>query len=588
MIRNRILFVLCVALSFFETNAQSLIHKIPLEEQVVEASLIVEGKVIEKNAYFSSINNRIYTVNKIQVFRVFKGEEQFYVNVVTKGGSIGLNKQEVKPSLQLRENTVGVFFLEEDSNQFMDLKTTLNTYHAYSGLQGFYKYDEYKNLAANPFYSFTGIQDVFYTKLLEITNKNKELVDYSFSFERQAKGLLNLEINSLIPQEVRSGTGETVTITGVNFGESKGTIQFKNADNGGATFEEANDSAIQSWSNTSITVRVPSFAGTGKVEVITNDGSFIQSDNDLTVLSAELNSAFDTLPGEDFRAKLYDSDRQGGYTWTYNESFFDNTDAVDSFQRAVDAWVCATNISWLISDDQTAINGAEEDGVNLVTFKSGSETNFDEIDVNTLAVTITYYKGCQNGDTVTSYVDEVDMIFNADFNWYFEEGIPNEFENDFEGTATHELGHAHNLGHVIAPTNLMHFETASGPDSATTIDEDSEIGAELNYEFSKTSRLCGQRQVFDRACGDYEKIEIIDNENLVTIVNPIMDDLSIEISEIGNIEYSFLLYDMKGTLLKNETLFDLKETVSANFLRPGIYVAKIILGDKVYIQKLVK
>lgn len=589
MYKNQIFIILYIAFSIFKVNAQSLFHKTSFEEQVNHSSLIVEGKVIERKGYVSSINNHIYTINKIQVFRVFKGEEYSFVNVVTRGGSINLKKEEVTPSLQLRRNTVGVFLLEEDVNRFNDLETSLKNYHTYSGLQGFYKYNEYTDLASNPFNSFSNISDVFYSAITAITNKNVELVDYEFASERQSKSLLNSTITSFTPQAVRAGIGQTITITGTNFGNTRGIVQFRNADNGGATFEDVNDSAIENWSDTSITVAVPSLAGTGQIQVITNDGSFMQSGSDLIIESAELNSAFDSLPGEDFRAKVINSDLQGGYTWTYNESFFENTEAVDAFQRAIDSWVCLTNISWLVSEEQSTVNSAEEDGINIVAFKSGSENNFDQIDSNTLAVTITYYRGCQNGDTVTSYVDELDMIFNSDFNWYFGTGTPGTFQNDFQGTATHELGHAHSLGHVIAPNNLMHFETSSGIDSATReIDLDSEIGASLNYDFSKTSGLCGQREVLDRDCMDYEVLDITENEGIITIFSPITDDLFLQVNETGNFEYDLLLYSMNGSLLLNETLFGITETINTSFLSSGIYIVKVVIGSKVHVQKLVK
>ncbi len=589
MNKNQFFIILYLVLSSFQINAQSLFHKIPFEEQINNSSLIVEGKVVERKAYISSINNHIYTINKIQVFRVFKGEELPFINVVTRGGSINFKKEEVTPSLRLRKNFVGVFLLEEDANQFNDFSSSLKNYHTYSDLQGFYKYDEYRNQVASPFISFPNIQDSFYKTITAITNTNKEITDYSFAFERQSKGLVNANITGFTPQDVRSGIGETITISGTNFGDTRGIILFKNADNGGATFEEAVGSAIKNWSDTSITVAVPSFAGTGRIQVITNNVDFMESNDDLTILSAELNSAFESIPDEDFRAKLYNSDLQGGYTWTYNESFYENTEAVEAFQRAIDSWVCQTNISWLVSDEQSPINTAEEDGINIVIFKSGSDNSFDEIDSNTLAVTITYYRGCQNGDTVTSYVDELDMIFNSDFSWYFGDDTPSANENDFQGTATHELGHAHSLGHVIAPTNLMHFETPAGEDSATrVIDDDSKIGAILNYDFSKTSGLCGQRIVVDRACMDYELLDVTENEGLVTILNPITDNLNLEINEIGSPEYSFLLYDLNGALLISDTLFNLQETVNTSSLSNGLYVVKVVIGDKVSIQKVVK
>ena len=126
-----------------------------------------------------------------------------------------------------------------------------------------------------------------------------------------------------------------------------------------------------------------------------------------------------------------------------------------------------------------------------------------------MAVTFTYYTGCITEGEVTSYVEEVDITFSSDFRWNFGEGDPTGNENDFQGTATHELGHAHNLGHVIAPENLMHFQTDSGITSATrNIDEDSKIAAIISYDFSKEPGLCDQKVVSDRECGDGDILDI--------------------------------------------------------------------------------
>ena len=589
MIKNHIFILLCIALSISKIDAQSLLYKIPIEEQISQASLIIEGKVVDSKSYFSSINNRIYTINKIHVFRVFKGEELPYVNIVTKGGSIDLKKEEVKPSLQLRKGVTGVFMLEENSNQFVDFNSSLKIFQTYGDLQGFYKYDEYRNLVTSSYYSFTGIQDSFYEIITNNTKENKQLVDYSFSFEKQSKSLQTTNISSFEPQEVRAGTGQTITITGSNFGTTNGIIQFRNADNGGASFQDAFNSAIQSWTDTSITVRVPSFAGTGRIQIITDEGGFFQTDTDLTVLSAELNSEFSQFPEVDYRTKLYNSDRQGGYSWVFNNEFYLNSDAVDAFERAMDDWVCATGISWVISDNQSAIVGSNDEGINLVSFKSGTESSFDEIEPGILAVTTTYYLGCSLGDTVTSYVSEVDMTFNSDFNWYFGEdtnGI-GQFENDFQGTTTHELGHAHNLGHVIAPSNLMHFETDSGPDSATGIDDNSIAGAVLNYEFSKTPGLCDEDAVMDRDCGD-KSVIVYSKSDFVVIENPVRDFIKLAINEADALEYSFILYDMNGRVVKNEMLDNVSFNVDATDLNPGIYIAKVITGDDVKVQKIIK
>lgn len=597
MIKNICLIIICLFSALLSAEAQSLLYKIPIENQVEVSTLIVEGEVVSKKSYFSSINNHIYTVHKIKVYRAFKGDIQEYVNLVTKGGSIGLKREEIKPNIQLSIGDMGVFMLEDDSNEFVDFESELKNYYAYSNLQGFYKYDKFKNTVTNPYYIFSGIQTSFYEQLESMTSNNIELLDFDFPFERQGKSLATtVAISSFSPEEIRAGIGESITITGTDFGNEIGFVLFRDSDSSFGS-REAFDSAIQSWSNTEIVINVPSFAGTGRIEVITIDGDIVDSSEDLIVLSSELNAEFGAIPGVNFRPKLFNSDNQGGYTWTYNEEFFENAAAVASFERSIDSWVCTTRISWLIDEDLTNIRGTDDEGLNVVSFVGGSE-NTGEIQAGILAVTTTYYQGCQDGDGVISYASEIDMTFNSDFDWYFDEDTSNIglFQNDFQGTATHELGHAHNLGHVIAPTNLMHFETSSGIESATReIDENSEIGASLSLTFSKIRDSCVPRFIVDRDCLDDSTVETDNTETIFTenpiasIENPVGDFLIVRLRDLNALSYSFHVYNMNG----QEEFFDklttiVSDPIDVRSLSSGLYIVMIVVDTDIYIKKIIK
>jgi hypothetical protein len=77
-----------------------------------------------------------------------------------------------------------------------------------------------------------------------------------------------MAITSFSPGTSRAGTvvaGDQITINGNGFGASPGTVYFTNADDGGATFiSSSQPSDIISWSDNSITVKVPSAAGKGQ------------------------------------------------------------------------------------------------------------------------------------------------------------------------------------------------------------------------------------------------------------------------------------------------------------------------------------
>ena len=595
MKKNKLIFLILIIVYSYACS-QSLLYEIPVEDQINNSSLVIEGRVIKKKSYRSSINNNIYTVNTIQIYKVFKGVEQEYINFVTKGGTIGFEREVIKPSLQLKVNDVGFFILNEFEALPEVKEIGYDLFYAEADLQGFYKYNEVTNTVNNPYDTFESIDPVFYNFIENMIPKSIQILNYDFSANNSlsSKSLENPIISSFSPEEIRAGIGDLLTISGSDFGDEIGAVYFKNADNGGSSFEEIYVSDVILWENNTIVVQVPSFAGTGEVMVETALGDSVNSAEEIRILSSELNVEFDSFFEESFRAKLIDSDNNGGYTWTCNEDFKNNTEALDVFRRAIDTWVCTTGISWLISEDSSAITGAASDEINLVTFKSGSENNFDEISNGVLAVTTTYYSGCvSNTGEVTSVVSEIDMTFNEDSSWFYGEEKEDIgfFQNDFQGTATHELGHAHGLGHVIAPTNLMHFETSSGEDSATReIDEDSRIGAELNYLFSENTDLCGEEEVVSRDCMDYSQtiITTVDQEETVVINNPVDEELIIYVREFtdveANLNYELYIYDLSGRNIRGDIVSDFVEPIDVSTLSSGVYILKLIVGTEIFIK----
>jgi hypothetical protein len=85
-------------------TGQGLTYEVPLIEQVQNSSQIVEGKVIAKASYWDTAQGHIYTVNTVEVYKVFKGlPSTTLVEVITPGGTVGLSAELVTPSLELFE-----------------------------------------------------------------------------------------------------------------------------------------------------------------------------------------------------------------------------------------------------------------------------------------------------------------------------------------------------------------------------------------------------------------------------------------------------------------------------------------------------
>lgn len=84
-----------------------------LENKISVADAIIEGKVIEKESFWNQDHSSIYTYNKIEVHKVFKGRiDDKYISVITSGGIVDSSFQFTPHSHQLGKLTEGLFFLE--------------------------------------------------------------------------------------------------------------------------------------------------------------------------------------------------------------------------------------------------------------------------------------------------------------------------------------------------------------------------------------------------------------------------------------------------------------------------------------------
>ncbi len=547
----KIVVLITCFVGLFQIQGQQMLYKISIEEQIKESSLVIEGKVIEKRSYLNEQTNHICTLNKIEVLQKISGEfKEDYLYVISKGGTVGFNTEKVTPSLQLKKGSVGVFFLQSYKSKLKGFFGD-NIYKVYSDIQGFYKYETLSNKVVSPFFSFENTED-FYEVLSNLMQKPLQLQN---STPQKAKKSLSAKvINSFTPTTVRAGTGETIVINGADFGDAIGSVDFEDADQGGglANLRSVDNFSILSWSDSVIEVRVPSFAGTGKIRVVDQSGvnQFV-STNNLTVLSSESNITFDIDNNGEFdttvRIKLVNTNGVGGYTWTYNNEFKANSKAVVAFEKSVNNWICATGINWTIDEGSSSLNVATDDGVNLVRFVSPTASNSDEIEPGTLGVTISYFEGCElRSGEVVGYLSEVDMTFNSRPNWNFEEGLPSGAQVDFQGTATHELGHAHSMGHVIDEGQLMHFNTFFGENSATrSIDSNTLQGAKQNFEFSKTGNFCrGTSVIKSKTCDSLSINTFVERPKFIVF----QENNSIKVSSLSVVS-RLSIFDLNGRLL---------------------------------------
>ena len=496
-------------LAVFLANGQQQKTPITIESIFNESSMVFSGQVVDKQSYWDVDRKMIYTVHKVKVSKSFKGNQNEFQYVVSKGGTVGLQGVVIKPSVTIDKKSYGYFMVKmaaplqlEGFNKSNLLTEMIHTTASY------YDYDRITDIVNIPNQNHLSKQN--FEKKLKLFSKKKEIVldDFFQSIYLKQQAVVNdIEISSLSPASIVAGNKEILTITGSGFGDftsgsSYGVVSFKNSDSGGSTWKTCLKTQIVSWTDTQIRVEVPSDSGSGSIRITTaadidyESMQTIEIPYSINTLNYPSNGSDDEIfeypifhTGSsledilDSESNPYDNISNGQYVFTLNQDFYDNEKAKNSFEEGLIDWVCTTGLNFAIGDDTTTINEAESDFTNVVTFATS----------NSLGTTISYFDGCvindQDGNLAGVQISwrEIDIIFNIITDWGFDEVDPNQY--DFASTAKHELGHAMGFGHNINSTSLMHYASGRGP-GATSID-DYLVGAEQILARNISTALCG-------------------------------------------------------------------------------------------------
>lgn len=489
-------------LLYIQSFAQCMIYPVPLEERIQQSASIVLGSVSGQQCYTDKKTGLIYTQNKITVEAWLKGtrtDEE--VVIITLGGVDGNRAMLVEPALQLTNGNAYLFFMEPDNRtidhkQLRQSKPGLLQALPFADVQGALVMENYMyadRLAESPLTEASLLARIeSITRQKARTPLGKLFTARTAAREIGFRTEATNSVSGFSPGTVNSGTiepGDVLTITGTGFGAARGTgfVAFSNADDGGATLitpPVASD--YISWSNTSISVRVPRRAGSGTFVVVDNGGNNYPSPAALAVNFAHLsieNTFLNFASSTRQRYNLRNLNSSGGYTFTYNTTFNANSAATAAFQRALNNWRCGTGVNFRLNSTTTSIATAAGDGTNVVSFDAG-------LPAGVLARATSYFFAsginglCDQNNTVW-WATELDIVFNnppfAGFTWQFGPAAPSSSQFDFESVSLHELGHLHGLGHVIAPGDVMHFSLSNGVQSRTL------AGRDLNGGNSKMS-----------------------------------------------------------------------------------------------------
>ena len=210
-------------------------------------------------------------------------------------------------------------------------------------------------------------------------------------------------ITSVSPPGANCGIGETVTITGSNFGSVSGSVQFQKGDSQDTA--QVVQATVRTWSDTSIVVTVPLKAALF-VRVTTAGGA------------SSANYAYQTgFSTNGIRWVRFP------VTYRINENAESTTGEGAAIQRAMATWSGAGSRFRLAYGGVSTKTGHPLDGENTMSW--GPLPN------GVLGTNFSWYSGSQ-------YI-ESDIVFNSDlYTW----GDSTEYPVvDVESVALHELGH---------------------------------------------------------------------------------------------------------------------------------------------------
>ncbi len=591
----------------YMSQAQCTMVELPLSLRIGEADAVFEGRI--EGSRFESINGSIYTIYMVDIFKLFKGDiKNSKAEIVAPGGYMNGKVQHIEPNFHGSYGQTGIFTVTYRPDLLNE--TTHDRFYAFAADQSAITYNEEQGYGSDVFHRYHNIEQELYTPIHKHLGKEAKIVHpfNATSFISIPKydntQQATAEIYTVSPLTVRGGIGDTIKINGNGFGtfRNRAKIQFRNADDGGQTWITPPSSDVIKWTGNEIWVKVPGgnwftlssgfngAAGSGQLLITPESGPAVQTSQSITIrhsINARTLQTNQTNPPvfETFFPYLIDHNGLGGYTFRPSNSYKANNAAVDVFKRSLQTWRCGTRINFSYSDMVSTANCAKEDNINTIAMSSaGCPMPFQGVLAYTNSVWIN--QPCVGNDEKQYYtIMEIDLVVNKDINWNFTTDTIKNGKYDLQAVLTHELGHAHQLGHVIDSKKIMHY--AIGPNS---------FPRKLNL----TSDIFGGNQVIDTSmdlrCSAIEKTYrikqdecdinhpkahfILEEESMIEGCAP----LTVRFKNLSVNTPENYLWDTDGNGVNDEYI----ENPTKTFSQPGKYSVRLIVWRDDAIDTLIR
>ena len=419
-----------------------------------------------------------------------------------------------------------------------------------------------------------------------------------------------------------------MVITGLHFGNTEGTVYFRNANMGSPfAFMALNHYDIQSWSDNIIKLTVPGRvdsstflpdlppAGGGYFYIKTANGQEAYSTSQVYFRYTLANMSI-TSPYGKFRYDFKKVNVDGSLTFLLDTSIIHYPDPmfIPAIKRALADWVCETHVDFKIGGaDSGHITTPEYSVIYLADALSDphfvGETYRNTITCsNSIDPTIPYIVV----PAIKIGILRNPAVINSHFFWWLDtlynvttDSVPTNGIDLFE-LLHHEFGHASGEAHTTDSQDLMYFSQSPGwrqewlrrgirfYDANGGIDVVKKSAYFNSYSFG-----CSGYNMPEASSGSclpgWDLVPILYNKmfNIKIFPNPLNNALL-------NITYQ-LQQDMPVKIeildITSRTVFSKKENKNAgpqidqinlDNIAVGIYMIKISIGDKLDIQKLVK
>lgn len=415
---------------------------------------------------------------------------------------------------------------------------------------------------------------------------------------------------------VSGGKGDILTVTGLNFGATRGNgkVRFRNANAAGFPFLAGLDNNDYiSWTDTEIKIKFPSTTILNGAYNVPGSGAFIVKNNLGDSSLALYNSSFQSLVvpysidnrvdnGNKYKLNLKNVNGLGGYTIRLDTSISNYPDKKGCVIKAMRDWRCLSGVNLVLGNDTSIANHAT-DNITTIAFTP-------TLVATQVAGTFVNYQVCTSGG-IAMAIPDFDTQISRQFNFLYDTtGLPLPVGlYDFYEIMVHEIGHGLGLEHVI-DTNLIMYRTSKAAYGGVSLPASQrrklaiysgDADGGLFQVSSSPTNIHGQcatyasHQIVNSSCSQVGILEVIkDKYNFSVYPNPTDGDI-VNISYKANTQSSpkITISDVTGRILYIANVNDYttgtnKYTLSLNGFSTGLYFIQLTIDGYSFSQKIIK